>query len=226
MSKFELFKKTAVATIVLTICGCATKRTIVMDKWTAPEYRIMVDPNSVDPENHVEIEAALQATNAFFVVNRSKGFRAVVEEQNMIHDLKSEDRFSDKEKWAHYGKLWGVGAIVVANNQCGLRGGSFTTYTECRQYLSMIDASSGEVIANVIHSREAEFSDRVAPWDETVALLMNRIPKDYVPKIYQGRAAKHQTVSSEHAQRMREKQAEAMQPLKSERSPASQEPAP
>jgi hypothetical protein len=123
----------------------------------------------------------------------------------MLH-RDSHDRFENKEKWAHWGKAHGVGAVILAQNKC-MEAVSWGAYfLRCQQVLSMIDASTGELISSSVETVDSE--DRLPPaWHESVERLVKHIPKLWVEKVYEGRAAESQATSEQHGKEMAKKNA-------------------
>ena len=204
-------------TIVIMIClsifvGCSSApRT----KWTDPGMRVFIDPESVTAENFVRIQQALVKTRKFVVIDRGAGFNAVTKEQERLHRNQS-DRFLDKEKFAHWGKLYGVRSIVVAHAQCENRQSfwnSNMTKILCAQYLSLVDANTGEVLVAVEgeNSGDASLTHTVITpdWEETVEKLVAEYPKKFETEYYTKSITDYQDVSKEEAIRQKETQLRA-----------------
>src|SRR5665647_827111 len=100
--------------LLITSCSSPNKQ---RTKWTDKSMRVMIDPDSIDEENYVQIQSALVRSGKFTVVDRARGMQAAEKEQERLHRNNS-DRFEDKEKWAHWGKMYGVGSIIVPHVQC------------------------------------------------------------------------------------------------------------
>lgn len=198
--------------VSLLFMGCSS---VPKTKWTDKNMRIMVDPDSIDVANYVEVQTALVKTGKFMVIDRASAYKAAQKEQERLHKTEG-DRFEDKEKWAHWGKMYGVGAIVVGHIQCVHEmtwyGGQRQT---CRQFLSMVDANTGEVFLAV--DGEASINEEsniqqmaynyVAPsWEKIVIQLADAYPANFVAEHYSGPALQYQQISAEHAQRQREGQ--------------------
>lgn len=194
---------------VLVLSACATK--IPRNKYTDKNTRIMIDPDSIPSQHYVRIQTALVKSGKFAVIDRAQGMQAVLKEQERLH-RDQMDRFEDKEKWAHWGKLYGVGAIVVAHVQCykdktWWNNAQYRNY--CQQFLSLVDANTGEVIVAVEGENDApdaiEYQFQVAPdWDKVVRSFVDDYPKEYVPHSYAETLQNYQTLSAEEAQRQRE----------------------
>ncbi|MBY0314588.1 MAG: hypothetical protein K2Q26_03650 [Bdellovibrionales bacterium] len=195
----------------LTVCilglacllGCAsTPRT----KWTDKTMRVMIDPDSIPAEHHVMIQQALVDSGKWFVVDRSSGFRAIKTEQQRLHREES-DRYEDREKWAHWGKLYGVGGIVVAHAQCKKEQGWLIGrwYQVCRQYLSIMDANTGEVITAIQTDAESSEAGFYPKWDEAVAKLNESYPANFKPFQTSERLEQYRELSKEEAQRQFER---------------------
>jgi hypothetical protein len=155
-----------------------------MTKWTAPEMRIAVYAPDLQDVSVAQVQDALQSTGRFWIVSRGAGLKAIFDEQNMLH-RDSHDRFENKEKWAHWGKAHGVGAVILAQDRCHTVADWSGHYSlRCQQSLSMIDASTGELISSAVEIVDGTY-DRLPPsWDESVEKLVKHIPKLWVEKVY------------------------------------------
>jgi hypothetical protein len=177
--------------------------------------RILIDSDTISTDDYVSIQTALVKEGRFMIVDRNMGYRAIKAEQERLHRTE-EDRYADKEKWAHWGKLYGVGAIVVAHSQCYRTQRFFTLalYTNaCKQFLSLVDANTGEVISAIDNEADSaapgnnvgseSFS---VPTDWTVAVqkFVDAYPKDYRPEFYSSGIVRYQDESKENAQKLRE----------------------
>lgn len=188
--------------IAIGLVGCATPRT----KWTDKTMRVMIDPDSIEADHHVMIQRSLVDSGKWFVVDRSKGFKAIKSEQERLHRTES-DRYSDEQKWAHWGKLFGVGGIVVASAQCKKEQGWLIGrwYQVCRQYLSIVDSNTGEVITAIEHKAESDEADFYPKWDEAVDKLNASYPSHYVPSKTSKQIEDYKALSQEEAQRQKER---------------------
>ena len=179
-------------------------------KWTDKNMRLLIDPDSVPEEHYVQIQNALVRSGKFTVVDRAQGMRAVQKEQERLHRNES-DRFADREKWSHWGKMYGVGTIVIGHVNCMKEGYVWDprkTKLNCRQYLSMVDSNTGEVFLAVEGENDgpasADTAYIVPDWNETVDKLIEAYPKHFRSEGYAGPALQYQDVSEEHAKRQRE----------------------
>lgn len=181
--------------------GCATART----RYSDPVMRVMIDPDSIEEMHYTRVQKALVTSGKWTVVDRGAAYQAVKKEQERQHRDDSS-RFESKEKWAHWGKLYGVGGIVAAQAQCEVvsRFWSSSPTLRCLQYLAVVDARTGEVITAV----ENESDDgktfygemRIAPsWDETVDMLNKAFPKYFESDKRHDRLIKYQAESEELA---------------------------
>lgn len=196
---------TLVATIVgiSTLSGCSTART----KWTDKTMRVMIDPDGVDANHYVKIQQALVESGKWVVVDRGMGYDAIRKEQEREHRNQS-DRFLDREKFAHWGKLYGVGGIVVAHAQCQVKDGWFLkkNYPHCAQYLAIVDSNSGEVITAVQDEADGGSYDyQIAPsWDDIVAKLNSAFPSHFIPNKDDKILRDYKDLSQEEATRQKE----------------------
>lgn len=205
MKIIKILNVVALTIASLLVVGCAgkTPRT----KWTDKTMRVMIDPDSIEAGHHVRIQNALVASGKWFVVDRASGFRAIKKEQEALH-RESQDRFEDREKWAHWGKLYGVGGVVIAKAQCADKQTWFVgkKYTKCLQYLAIVDANTGIVIAAVEAESDGDAGEQnIAPsWEDAVAKLNNAYPENYqTPKDHQI-LQDYRAVSKEEAVRQKE----------------------
>lgn len=189
--------------LALMLGACATPRT----KWTDKTMRVMIDPDSIEPEHHVLIQRSLVESGKFFVVDRSKGFKAIKTEQDRLHKDEG-DRYEDRQKWAHWGKLYGVGGIVVASAQCKKEQGMIFGgwYRVCRQFLSIMDSNTGEVIVAIEHRAESDEVDFYPQWDEAVQKMNAAYPSHFKPSKPSKQIEAYEELSAEIAQRQRESQ--------------------
>ena len=190
--------------------GCSSKD-IARTRFTDKNMRVMIDPDSLSESDYVRVQKALVENGAFAVIDRGAGMRAIKKEQERLH-RDEPDRFSDREKWAHWGRLYGVGAIVVGHIQC-FNQQSFwnpqNVVRKCDQFLSLMDANTGEVITAVDGKAEApavvEGGIPASPsWDEVVNNLVAHYPKNFEFKPYSKSIVEYQDLSEEHARRQRE----------------------
>ncbi len=129
--------KNLIIVAALFIVGCSSKtpRTV----WTDPVMRVMVDPDSIDTANYVRITNALIKNGKFRVIDRGQGYMAARKEQDRLHREKL-NRFDDKEKFALWAKMYGVGGIVTAHSQCQRASGVFKGYyLKCLNSLAIKD---------------------------------------------------------------------------------------
>lgn len=202
----NLILSMTVATMVVgasTLTGCATART----KWTDKTMRVMIDPEGIDADHYVRIQQALVESGKWVVVDRSQGYNAIQKEQEREHRNQT-DRFLDREKFAHWGKLYGVGGIVVAHAQCQVRDGWLFkhNYPKCQQYLAIVDSNSGEVISAVKDEVEGGSYDyELAPsWDDIVAKLNAAFPGHFEPNRDEKPLRDYKDLSKEEATRQKE----------------------
>ena len=161
---------------VVVLSGCATART----KQSDPIMRVAIDPQDMTQGQVMRLQASLMRQGAFQVVDRGRGFNAAKNEQEM--ERKSEGhRFGSPEKYAEWGKLYGVGGVIVANADCSQRitiGGSI--YFVCQEQIVLYDATTGQVMA--ASEAQAETSENVPSpgWLEAVEKLAEAYPSKMV----------------------------------------------
>lgn len=158
--------------------GCATARTRSSD----PVMRVAIDADSISRAAYVRIQNALMESGKFVVVDRAMGFRAIAKEQEMQHET---TRFGDNEKYALWGKMYGVGGIIVATLQCGVvtSGWTHQNYNDCIENLSLINATTGEVMAvSEEHVETAQYNAVSPEWTAAVDAMIENYPKTFIDK--------------------------------------------
>lgn len=159
------------------LTGCATPRT----KWTDKTMRIFIDPHSINADDYVRIQQALVASGKWVVVDRAFAFRAIKAELQRTHRTEA-DMYMDKEKYAIWGRLFGVGGVIVAHTQCQIKHGFFAgKYGHCQQFLSIVDTNTGEVIATAEGDNDSpSYEYEIAPsWEDVVADLNSAYPSHF-----------------------------------------------
>lgn len=196
-------------------CSSSLKRT----KWTDKNMRVFIDCQQLDDSQCAQLKYSIVSSGVFTVVDRDSGMTAIQKEQERMH-RKQIDRFDDKEKWAHWGKLYGAASAIVAHVQCQQEN-SFWNMAQnrqrCQQNLAMVDTNTGEVLVAVRGENTGTSSyDRsymVPDWDGTVAALVDKYPKKFMDdQQYAKSVVQYQAVSKEHAARQKEELAERRQP--------------
>lgn len=199
--------------LTLIIFSCSSNP--IRTKWADKNMRISVDCDSINTDDCVNIQTALVKEGRFMVVDRNVGYKAIKSEQEKLH-RKEADRYSDKEKWAMWGKMYGVGAIVVAHSQC-YRSQKFFTLslytTTCKQYISLVDSNTGEIIAAVDHEEDSpatgnnfgsESFKTPVSWQIAVEKFVDAYPKDYKPQYYSEGIVNYQKEAETEAKKQRE----------------------
>lgn len=183
--------------LILTSCS-SVKRTKYSDK----NMRIMVDPQSLNSSNLMKLQTSLVSTDKWTVIDRHLGFEAIKKEQERLHRYES-DRYDPKNKFAHWGKMYGVGAVVTASVECRSER-SFWNNTQmikvCKQYLNLVDANTGEIVLGVSHEEESSSYQSYPEWDEVVAKMSEVYPKYFTKKKIHERLKRYQQQSLEHSQ--------------------------
>lgn len=202
-------KALALILVILVTSGCASKpRT----KWTDPVMRVMVDPDGISARDYIRVVSALKKSGKWFVVDRRDGLRAIFKEQRMIHRA-YPDKFKDEEKYSIWGRLYGIGGVVIAHADCVKRSGFWSTYTRCKQNLAIVSANSGEVIATAeTENDDAELSRTGdikigSDWTDAVAELNDNYPKNYEKMQYSDEMELFREEAKEEAIRQKEIQA-------------------
>lgn len=157
------------------LSACATVRTRSSD----PVMRIAVDNQSISLGSYARLEKALVDSGKFIVVDRAMGFKAIVHEQEMEH---TTTRFGENEKYSLWAKLYGVGGIVVATEQCYQKGSIWgAIYSHCTLNLTLVNATTGEIMA--VSEGNDTTRPQIAPeWADTVENLIDTYPKVFASK--------------------------------------------
>jgi hypothetical protein len=189
---------------LILIVGCASpeKKTKFSDK----NMRLMIDPASISPENYARLQTALVQQEMWTVLDRSSGLEAIKKEQETLHRT-SSDRYEDKEKWAQWGKLYGVGSIIVAHAQCFAKtkwwdpqGKSYY----CSQFVNLVDANTGEVVVGVEGGEYVDSAEEPPTWHEVAQKLADAYPKYHEKRSYSERVQLYKKESEEAARRQKE----------------------
>jgi hypothetical protein len=119
------------------------------------------------------------------VVDRKLGFRAIKREQYRQHRSQA-DRFADREKWAHWGKLYGIRSVIVAEVECREHKSVWSrhVFVRCLQFLSLVDANTGVVKAAIEVEEDTSTMERgrkhqPPSWDNAVSELIESLPQDF-----------------------------------------------
>lgn len=166
-------------------CSSQVKRTRDSDK----SLKVALIKAGISDTEHSSIQQALVESGKFYVVDRNVAFNAVTNEQNLEHRTGS-DRFEDNQKYAQWGKMYGVGAVITAHSDCGgaessknliYLAGHLATLglfdkTLCTEFLELVDTNTAEVLVSVRYEagkRNGEALD----WSDIVDQLVDRYPK-------------------------------------------------
>lgn len=175
-------------------------------RFTDKNMRLMIDPASISVENYVRLQTALVQQQMWTVLDRKSGLEAIKKEQENLH-VNEPNRFADKEKWAQWGKLYGVGAVIVGHTQCFFKERIFTFKPKgywCDQMLNLIDANTGEVLLGV---EDGQYTDgpEVAPdWKEIAQKLADIYPKKFESHPISESLETYKLESEETAKRVKE----------------------
>jgi len=187
-----------------TLGGCASKehRTRYSDK----NMRLMIDPASISVEDYVRIQTALVQQGMWTIVDRASGLDAIKREQESLHK-ENTDRYDARQRWAHWGKLYGVGAIIAANVQCYpkkslWRFDANTQTNYCEQFINLIDASTGEVVLGV-ESGDYVDAGSASDWKEVAQKLADAYPKSFERVPTSERIETYKLESEENSRRAR-----------------------
>lgn len=194
------------AIYLVTLTACSSVK-VKRELGTDPGLRVLIDPR-IPVEHYVEIQRALVESGKVEVVDRRDGFSMAIAEQDLQARSGYQDRFSDREKWAHIGKMYGAASIVTAHASCYQKQNLWGTFTRyCKQTLFFINGRTGvvEISANGENSMPWT-ADFVAPdWDDTVNSVIAKYPKYFEPRPNSKILETYRDQSEELARREREK---------------------
>lgn len=131
--------------------------------------KVMVDSSSLQPGETNRLLVAMHQ-GGWDILDRGKGLENVLEEQSRQHGFMKAN-FSPDAIPALPGDLRGVGAVLMPYSECRRDWNIFNQrITNCRQFMTLIDAKTGEVIAAV--ENESSISGYDLPsWEGTVEKL-------------------------------------------------------
>lgn len=191
-----------VLAFLISSCSTNEPRTRYSDK----NMRIMLYPDTISADHFARIQTSLVRSDVWSVLDRSQGLKAVKKEQDTIHRSES-DRYDDREKYAHWGKLYGVGAIVVAHAQCTNKANKWNVSelrTYCQQFLNLVDSNTGEVVLGVEAESDAEYG-MTPDWNEVTKKLADEYPKYFTKEKVTERLERYKEESKERAIREKDK---------------------
>lgn len=202
-----LSPKIGTTLLLLGIClGCSSTK-VIRRQSNDGMLRVILDPQI--PVNHyVQIRRALVESGKFEVIDRRDGFAAAVREQDIQFRSGYQNRFSDQEKWAHIGKMYGARGIITAHPQCYQKKhplwGDLRRY--CKQDLTFIDGVTGKVEFAVSGENDEVWTAEwtVPDWDDVVAKAVEAYPKYFKPREIEPMLQQYMDQSEEHAKRERE----------------------
>lgn len=213
-----------IESIFISGCSHQVRRT----KFSDAKLRVCVDPASIDAPNYIKIENALVSSGHFIVVDRSMGFKAIKAEQEETYK-NNPDRYANREKYAHWAKLYGCGSIVVAQTQCqALQGFLSGYYNHCEQNIQILDANTAEITAVADGQEDTDKNETsIAPdWDKTVDRLVSNYPKYFEPNKDTKELKEYKQLSEEEYARFHDWQInEERRKAAESTAPASVEPA-
>lgn len=202
----RIFKAAAIAVaFLLLLSSCASGPKVVRSKETDAQLRVFVDPDIL-PEHHVQIVRALVQTGHYDVVSRNEAFTAVLREQERQHGF-SARRYNPKERWAWVQEFYGASAVISARPTC-VQKQSWTGRWKhfCKQEISLINASTGQVIVAVAGENEEDYvaAYSVPDWDAVVQKMTDEYPKYFEPRIVKAPLDQYMLQSEERAKREQE----------------------
>ena len=191
----------------ISLVSCASKRT--RTKYSDKSLRVMVDPKSAGSKNHTKVQSAIVQSGMFTVVDRFSGYQAVQQEQNRAY-IRNPDRFANNQKFAHWGKLYGVGAVVIAKSQCRWAKNPWRgqIVSRCELFLSLVDANTGEVVVSVRDEKDSP-SGANPNWEDAVFKLSEAYPKHFTKKAINKRLKNYMKESEERYKSYEKKSVES-----------------
>ena len=200
-------KKINIIILVLMLLYSCSNTEKYRTRFTDKNMRLMVDPASLSTENYIRLQTSLVQQQMWTVLDRKAGLEAIKKEQDELHK-KSQDRYLDKEKFAHWGKLYGVGAVIVGHTQCFFKMKWFSVNLKdyyCDQMLNLVDANTGEVIIGVEGGQYTEGHNVAPDWKELVSKLADAYPKEFIRQPSSEKFELYKSESEEEAKRLKEK---------------------
>jgi len=199
----------AFLTLITACSSTKIRRTVETD----PQMRVFIDP-TIPVGHYVQIRKALVQSGKFEVVDRRDGFEAAVREQDLQFRSGYTDRFSDREKWAHIGAMYGAGGIVTAHAECYQDKsfwGDFNRY--CNQTLAIIDGRTGVVMLEVEGKNSVKWTaEWVTPdWNSVVDKVVDNYPEYFKDRIVKHPLDQYMDQSEELAKRERARVMSAVQ---------------
>ncbi len=197
-------KKWTLILLATALASCASNPDKYRTRFTDKNMRLMVDPASLSVENYIRLQIALVQQQMWTVLDRKAGLEAVKKEQDNLHKTQA-DRFEDREKFARWGKLYGVGAVIVGHVQCFYKTKLFSLNQKdywCDEMLNLIDANTGEVILGVEGGQFTEGPNVAPDWKEIVEKLADAYPKEFKKEQTSERLEIYKQESEEAAKRV------------------------
>lgn len=170
-----MFKLVQCIIILVIVAACSSaQRTKFSDK----NMRVMINPEGLSEVEYMNIQNKLVELDSFTVIDRSRAIEAIKKEQSETH-VENKDRYENSEKFSHWGKLYGVGSVIVAHSSCQNRPDSWNVTdlkNHCKLYISLVDSNTAEVIVSAKSEYKSEFMQQ-PDWDETIEKLVSLYPK-------------------------------------------------
>jgi hypothetical protein len=165
--------------------------------------RVLLDP-SIPVEHYVQIRRALVESGKFEVVDRRDGFSAAVREQDLQFRSGYRDRFSDREKWAHIGRMYGALGIITAHANCVQKKNFWGQFVRsCKQDLAFINGRTG-VVEFAVRGENSEpwlVEYSVPDWDGVVAKAIASYPDVFKVRETSPMLEQYRDQSEEHSRR-------------------------
>ncbi len=163
--------------LLLILSACASEE--VRTKWSDKGMRVMLDPESVDEANYIRVTTATVQIDKWSVVDRRNAFNAIKKEQEREH-REENDRFENKQKYAQWAKLYGIGSVIVPFADCYITTNRYsqTQTKHCRETLTLADANTAEIIA-AVESEQTCSPSETPDWTEAVEKLANAYPEKF-----------------------------------------------
>lgn len=186
--------------VLLNVVFASCSNHEVRSKFSDKSLRVMLYPRGISEDHYSKIQSALVQTDAFTVVDRGIGLQALKEEQQATHRTES-DRYDDQQKFSHWGKLYGVGSVIVAHVKCNNRPNPWRQ-SELRNYcdlvLNIIDSNTGVIVTSIDAKDDSPFG-LVPDWKDAAWKLVDEYPKYFTPEKITERLELYKKESEKHA---------------------------
>lgn len=187
---------------VAMLAGCSSTK-VIRRADNDPMMRVIIAPD-IDAAHYVQIKAALVESGKFEVIDRRDGFLAAMQEQDLQFRSGYQNRFSDREKYAHIGKMYGAMGIITASAQCYQNKNWRGIFTRnCKQFLTFINGVTGKIEFSVRGENSEPWTVEwtVPDWDGVIAKAVQTYPEFFEPRVISKQLQAYQDQSEELSKR-------------------------